>query len=828
MRGTERAIDEVMNDPSARTLPLNDPVFAPLRREDLPSFVAAFPGAEVVAATLAAARLGLPPGAPLPEAAEDAARRIAAADGEAATEARILLPFAAQPQLFSCRAILTPAGQFVMFADPRSLSSSAAADGGAAASSRLDAGGPSARPVRFTWEVDAAGRLTQLSEAFATSLPAEGWLGRPLLDVLADLGFSGGEGLASALAAVGSFSGIALEGERGRIVMGGVTRPAPPGRGLATHGSLGAQGCVGARGFGQIWLQATVAPTGAPGAAEGPSSPPQVDRPAPIPAQGGGTDVPHSGNVVPLRGGTLTPRERTAFHEIARTLHDAIDSWQKPGEDAAPAETEDADRSDREGAFPAPSPEAEAEDGVLDRLPLGVMVQQHGELVRVNRTLLSWCGDGDMEAFLAAGGLPARLSRPDSLKPLSLRMESGAEVPVEVRVVSATWGGRPALVHVVRRLDEAAGPGGEAAAGLSALQKTLDLIPVGVVLLDRAGAIEESNETLVRYSGFARGDLRGEPFTALFAPHSKSRAVLLLDEAALQAAPVPSTALLTVRGRKGADVEMVGSLARVESDAQRFCLVLRPADESESARAAAVRAAGGPRADALDMPQARAAVDALARRMSHAVRTPLTSILGFVDAVRSATFGPVGNARYAKHAEAAQMAGQNLLALLEDVEHLFPPAPATEPDRVDLSLTVASAIGHLDDMVKRRRILVRRDMPETMAGRVRPAAAEHVVRLLLEEALRATPVGGQVVVSLRQEEDQVVLRVRDEGPALSEVEIAQALDALATAPVSDRFSAAGRPFRFARLSALVRAEGGSLALRRGVGGGLLAELSFPA
>ncbi|MDE1566676.1 PAS domain S-box protein [Aquabacter sediminis] len=793
-----------MSEPTIRTLPLNDPVFAPLHREDLPSFVVALPQGELVAATQACSPLGLAPHQPLPNAAAELARRIAARDHEAASQERISLPLSPEPQLFSCRSILTPTGQFVMFADPRSLSTSA--QGTAVASSEpRRTGGGEPRAVRFTWEVDAAGRLTRLSESFRAALPLGDWTGQPFVPLLTDLGFSGGDTLETALSSQTTFSDIALEGHAGRLRLGGVA--------LFSASRLQ----TGTRGFGQFW--GTPAVQGAPGepslppaVPEGGAAEPEAATPFSPP------DVLHAPNVVPLRGGSLTPRERTAFHEIARTLHDAIDSWQKTG-DAPPLPDVNEAPPIGQGSS------TDGEEGVLDRLPLGVVVHQQGELVRVNRTLLSWCGDASMDDFEAAGGLPPRLSRPDAVKPLCLRTNEGAELPVEVRVVSATWAGRPALVHVVRRLDDA--PPGNEVAATNALQQTLDLIPVGVVLLDRAGAIAEANETVGRYAGFPREDLRGEPFTALFATHSQSRAVQLLDEAALQEPPLPCSAVLTVRSRKGGDVQMAATLARVASEAQRYCLVLRPATESASSSLPGPVAGGG-RADALDAPAGRAAVDALARRMSHAIRTPLTSILGFVDAVRSSTFGPVGNARYAKHAEAAQLAGQHLLAVLEDVEHLFPASPLGEPERVDLPQVLDAALAHLGDIIKRRRVLVRRDVPPTLACATRKAALEYVVRLLLEEAIRATPVGGQVMVSIRQDGPAVLLRVRDAGDALSEPEIAQALNALASAPVSDRFSAAGLPFRFARLSALVRAEGGTMSLQRGTGGGVLVDVSFPA
>jgi len=864
-----------MSELTSRILSSNEPAFAPLRRVDLASFVVSLPDGVILAATPPCAALGIRETAPAPVGPKAVARRVAAGARNVMRLERVRLPSTFIPRVFACRAIESHLGRMVLFADPKAIEPQTGASLAVASLDTAPSGMLKAavqKPLRFSFETDEMGRLTFLTHSFwdavTVSLAPAGtpWLGRSFED-LAQAGiFSDAAPLSAALETSASFSDVQIW-----------TRDVPPRR-VGFGGvplSTSERRHLGTRGFGLLWP-----------AAERPDTSVADAHPAPrdAPAQGGE-------NVVPLRGGALTARERTAFHEIARTLSHAIETWPRSGAASTAADSElETDVGGPATITPlgreaAPargieSPETgftglnmvrdgDDEAGLMDRLPLGVVVEQQGEIVRVNRTLLGWVGAPDRQAFLRSGGLNAHIVRDPTDGRLMLVPLEGAHIPVELRLVSAPWQGRTALVHVIRCLDPAEralpevisppvvkpasenppspAPASDLSLALSpsvnlgvereiARAQALDLIPLPVFLLDESGAIRDANAAAVDLSGFSRSELQSEPFTLLFTTQSQKAAVALLDaadaaddgEAREQAGSVP----LKVRHRTGGECQMEAVIAPASEHPPRFCLLLRPPSAAEMAfrmlpvpheRTAESEAVAG---------DVSLELAGFTRRVSGAVRDPLTGILGFIDAVRSAAFGPLGNSRYAKQAEAAFRHGQLLLSSLEDIEQIVPAHTSFLTDTVALAGVAEEAVAHLAGSARRRRILVRCDLVPDLEICVSAPAIARIVRLLLEEALRATPPGGQVFVSSRLDPSSpgratAVLLVRDGGAGLSEEEIAQALDPMRPALTTDRFSAAGLPFRMARIAALARAQNGTLTLRRGVDVGMLCELHIP-
>ncbi|WP_029002402.1 PAS domain-containing protein [Azorhizobium doebereinerae] len=776
----------------------------------------------VVAATPACTALGIEAGGSAPLGVKIVAKRVGMSLRRAPRLERVRLPFSLMPKAFACIAVHVPAGQVVLFADPLALASGANPARSLPGLTRLPvvtqpaAARAEGRSLRFTWAADEAGRLTRLSPPLAEALESapDQWLGRDF-DELTEAGLlADGAPMLAALRSGGSFFGLDL-------LSGG-----HPPRRLEFGGVPlldAARRRRGTRGFGLLW-----------GAAE---DKPQRPPPAGLEAA---PEEAKPFNVVPLRGGALTARERSAFHEIARTLTEAIEEWPKPAL-AAPAETD--------GATPMPAPADEArlppadtapdagpmgadgEEHLLDRLPIGIVVQQGGATVRANRTLLGWLGARDTAEFIASGGLAPRLVRDARTGGLDLESLHGDRLPVEVRLVSSPWNGRPALVHVIRLFEggangHAAGPltppgaapAAEADPGArqreraAARQQTLDLIPFPILLLDRNGMVETANLAATDYAGFSAEEMADEPFTLLLTQDSHVEAVAMLDRAAAEG-DGPQQATLTLRHRLGGRHHVDAMLAATGDARTRFCLIMRPAAEPAERHAA-------PAADP-------ARQDGLARRLSHDIRDPLTVLLAFVESVQRNVFGPVGNRRYHQQADAAA-AGKALLETLEDLDELALP-PAASPAPLVLTPVIEAALAHAADAARRRRILLRSALPQDVSGRCGEAALARILRLLLEDALAATPVDGQVIVTLDEDaaRDAVMIQIRDGGAALSEEEIAQALDPAAPAPVSDRFSRAGRPFRMARLAALARAQGAVFTLKRGVDVGMLAQIVLP-
>lgn len=811
-----------MSEHTSRLLSLTEPAFAPLRRQDLASFLLLLSDSRVIAATPPCQALGVTEGQSAPLGVSLVARDVATHPASAPRLERVRLPSAFVPLTFSCAMLPTPLGPAVLFADPGALANVPPPPLAEAVPET-----PAARPVRFTWEADADGRILGLSHTFLDALGPRltRWQGRSFLELEEAGLLKGTARLTDLLQRGASFSDAILwtgEDPPRRIEIGGVPL------------FDGTRRRIGVRGFGLIW-----------------QAPP---RPSPAPHVSHNV-VPQ--NVVPLRGGSLSANERSAFHEIARSLNEAIDGWGKtPRLVPVPRDTDGAMDTHEASALPpsegesgplpaersappsAPPPPLETvpllDPVLLDRLPVGIAVQQRGEIVHVNETLLAWSGVGDRAAFLAAGGLNALLTR--SGDQMELHSVDGTVNRVDVRLVSAPWQGGTAILHTIRLLERPApaaepriAPTGEAElAEARALgqSEALNAIPFPVFLVTLRGAIQDMNRAAADLCGFSLEDVRGEPFTLAFAHESQREVVALLDAAASGTAQ-PEMRLRS-RHRLGAEREMRVVINASAAQGDLFSVLLQeapPLPEKEPM-------APPPSHETADSPQEMdAALEPFVRRVSHAVRVPLTPIMAFVDAVRGAAFGPIGNRRYAKHAEAAATAAERLLAILEDIEAMVRARPMEEGiEPVSVAGEIRSALDHLAPNAKRRRVLVRWDDGAEADARIEATILSQCLRLVLEEAISATPEGGQVVVSLAalpQGAERVTVRVRDGGRGLSEGEIALALSPFLSAETSDRFSSSGRPFRMARVAALLKAHGGTLDLRRGIDVGMLCEIHLP-
>jgi two-component system OmpR family sensor kinase len=106
-----------------------------------------------------------------------------------------------------------------------------------------------------------------------------------------------------------------------------------------------------------------------------------------------------------------------------------------------------------------------------------------------------------------------------------------------------------------------------------------------------------------------------------------------------------------------------------------------------------------------------------------------------------------------------------------------------------------------------------------------PEALRILLRNLLDNALKYTPEGGQVDVSLAQENATLVLSVDDSGPGIPEAERNRVVDRFYRVQGA---AAGGSGLGLAIVSTIAKAHGGELRLARSATlGGLRVELRFP-
>ena len=163
--------------------------------------------------------------------------------------------------------------------------------------------------------------------------------------------------------------------------------------------------------------------------------------------------------------------------------------------------------------------------------------------------------------------------------------------------------------------------------------------------------------------------------------------------------------------------------------------------------------------------------------ISHELRTPLTAIRGYAEALGDEVATGAGAVTAGRTIEAEAQRLERLVSDLLDLARLGAQDFRLEPSRVDLTEVVRAAAAVWSTRCAAEGVAFRADLPaqpllvHTDAGRVR-----QVLDGLAENALRVTPTGCPIIISLYAGEGAAVLEVRDGGPGLTEGDIAVAFE----------------------------------------------------
>ena len=156
--------------------------------------------------------------------------------------------------------------------------------------------------------------------------------------------------------------------------------------------------------------------------------------------------------------------------------------------------------------------------------------------------------------------------------------------------------------------------------------------------------------------------------------------------------------------------------------------------------------------------------------MSHELRTPLNAIMGFSDIMRQRLFGPISD-RYTEYAELIHESGAHLLELINDVLDMS----KIEADRFELVRedfdareAVAGALRLMRGQADRAGISLRGVLPnEAMEANADRRAVKQIALNLLSNALKFTPRGGAVTLTLQSVGETLELVVADTGVGIA-------------------------------------------------------------
>jgi len=681
-------------------------------------------------------------------------------------------------------------------------------------------------PLRFVWQMDAATRFTLESDEFIRLIGAKtaAALGRPWKEIAAELDLDPDGQIAGALGSRDTWSAILV---RWPVDGGGARLPVELS-GLPVFDRD--RSFQGYRGFGVCR---------------------DTDRLSELAQRRTETAAKRepepSATVLPFPTPALSPREHSAFRELARELSDRL----KTGGDKP---TPDDDFGPEQPA-PIAAPHTDApraaqtDRPILDRLPIGILIYRLNDLIYANRAFLDWTGYATLEALSAAGGLdslfietnvePAgKTGGKNGARSLTITTLAGQQLPVEGRLFSVVWDGDNALVLMLNTAP--AGDRSKAAdktaemtlrrieAENRELNTVLDTATDGVVLVDRSGRVVSANRSAEALFGFEPSDFTDLSFGDLFAPESRRVVLGYLDRLARggTAALINEGKEVVGRVRRGGLIPLSMTIGQIGEAGEKFCAVFRDITAWKKTEEELINA----RHQAEITSAAKS--DFLAK-ISHEIRTPLNAIIGFSEVMMDERFGPIGNERYRQYLRDIHASGGQLIALLNDLLDLS----KIETGKLDLTFTnvnlndvTQQCVAIMQQQANRDHVIIRTSLPPSLPQIVADArSVRQIVLNLLSSSIKLTGAGGQVIVSTALTDDQeVVLRVRDTGTGMSEQELQTALEPFRQLATAVRWGASGTGLGLPITKALAEANHASFKITSAVSDGTLVEVAFPA
>lgn len=474
---------------------------------------------------------------------------------------------------------------------------------------------------------------------------------------------------------------------------------------------------------------------------------------------------------------------------------------------------------------------------LLGGLPLPVIVHAGDTLHFANREFFKLTGYDTLGDIVAGGGLDTLFvegAEPSANSPtMRLRRADGGEIDVGGHLQSVAWNGGKALLLALRPTAEPAIEPKSShnedglRARLEELRAIVDTATDGVVLIDEEGLIRSISRPAEALFGMDSRQVEGSSFTTLFAIESQRAAADYLAGLADNGVASVLNDGREVIGREaqGRFIPLFMTMGRLPAGGG-YCAVLRDIthwkraeEELTQARAQAERASSQK-------------TEFLAR-VSHEVRTPLNAIIGFSELMLDEKFGPIGSDRYRDYLRDINRSGNHVLDLVNDLLDISKIEAGEQEmsyEAVSLNDSLAETVAMMQPQANRERVIIRSSFASRLPDVVADQRSVRQIALnLLSNAVRATPPGGQVIVSTAYEQSgDIVLRVRDTGIGMTIAEIEQALKPFKQINALKRARGEGTGLGLPLTKALVEANRARFHISSSPGQGTMVEITFPS
>lgn len=216
--------------------------------------------------------------------------------------------------------------------------------------------------------------------------------------------------------------------------------------------------------------------------------------------------------------------------------------------------------------------------------------------------------------------------------------------------------------------------------------------------------------------------------------------------------------------------------------------------------------------------------------ISHELRTPLNAIIGFSDLMQRQVLGPIENEQYADYINDIFMSGSYLLELINDIldmSRIEAGRLTLETKRCNLKSLLDECLQIVAPQAEKNKINIGSFSLDDIDLVIDHRAIKQVMLNLMSNAIKFTPEGGEVELSVRSDNYNVFITVKDTGIGIEDGAIAKLGRPFEQVEnqLTKRHTGTGLGLAISR--SLVDLHGGALSIESEVGVGTTVLVTLP-
>ncbi|MDD4808094.1 sensor histidine kinase [Caproicibacterium lactatifermentans] len=211
--------------------------------------------------------------------------------------------------------------------------------------------------------------------------------------------------------------------------------------------------------------------------------------------------------------------------------------------------------------------------------------------------------------------------------------------------------------------------------------------------------------------------------------------------------------------------------------------------------------------------------------VSHELKTPMTTIAGFIDGILDGTIPPEKQKHYLRIVSQEVKRLSRLVHTMLDLSHIDNGELKLHPARFDITNTVLTTMLNFEKQIESKRIEVQ-GLDETHPAFVDgdPDLLHQVIYNLVENAVKFTNPGGYIRVNVREESARTTVTIRNSGEGIASEELGQIFGRFYKTDKSRSKDRAGMGLGLYIVRTIVQQHGGEITARSELG--KYSEFSF--